>query len=384
MLIDSPMTVSGGIVYFGGNADDPTTHQQHHYLYALNATSGALLWQHQIDGGNSGIPSPFLVSTPQVQAYYPLTGVVAQAPQVSQNLVYILVASQPHISRYSSFYSILALDRFSGSVRWSTRYVGDLSQLSVASDGSMVYATNANLLMAFNGQNGQKQWEKQIPRSDDFAGFMALQTVNRTIYATFTHYKPVVKSIIYAFDASSGSQLWSSRQVDGAASPLVVTQNALYFGTDAGQISALSLKDGASIWSSTSRPSLPAFVSLQEEAGVIYARSTLSELNANTGEQGIKPWVKIDAFQVENGTKMWESMLPGEDIGQDQQTGLGWDGGQLVVDDGIAYVSTRGNMVCSFSTGDGLAHPMFGHEKRLRCRCCPHFTARPLRRLLVP
>lgn len=358
-LIDSPITVSGNVAYFGGNADDPHTHQLHHYLYALNATTGKLLWRYQIDGGKSGIPSPFFVQTDQVQAYNLTVGTVTGAPQVVQNTVYILVAVKPHMPQphgpeYDQYYYIFALNSQTGAARWSTRYFADDSQMSVAPDGSMVYATDANALMAFNGENGQKQWQKEIPRPNLYSGFSDLQFATGTLYATmrisYTTPSPSASSRVYAFDPSNGSQLWVSQPVNGLVSPLVITQNALYFGSEAGHVYALRLSNGSQLWDYNVDMGA-AFISLQQSNGVVYARGTFSIYGLDPSIIGKPPVLHVVALNASRGTLNWEMAIP--PTRENFATAQGWDGGQLVVDGDIVYTSMQNGLVCSLRRAGG-------------------------------
>lgn len=345
-LIDSPVTVSGGVAYFGGNADDPGTHQLHHYLYALNASNGALLWRYQIDGGKSGIPSPFFIQNKNVSTYNLEPGTVTGAPQVTQDLVYILVASKPHGPEYNQYYFVFALDRKSGVVRWSTRYFADSSQMSVAPDGSMVYTTVANELMAFNGENGQQQWVKQVPRQNTYSGFFALQFANKTLYATLSYYGSTHTSLVYAFNAASGSQRWVSQPVDGMISPVVVDQNAVYFGSEAGHIYALRASDGSQLWNYSNGP-FAAYVFLQKKDGMIYARVTESTYGRATEIVGGPPRLYLTVLDANSGTFERGTTIP--QTHDNFGTAEGWDGGQLVVGNDILYTSMKNGVVCSLS-----------------------------------
>ncbi len=345
-LIDSPMTVSGGIAYFGGNADDPSTHQLHHYLYALNATNGTLLWRYQIDGGKSGIPSPFFIENKSVDMYNLEPGTVTGSPQVAQDLVYILVASIPRVSEYNQYYYVFALDSKSGALHWSTHYFADTSQMSVAPDGSMVYVTDANEIIAFNGENGQREWVKQVSRQNTDGGFFSLQLANETLYATLSYYGSTHISLIYAFDAASGSQRWVSQPVDGLISPVVVDQNAVYFGSEAGHVYALRTSNGSQLWSYSNGP-FEAYVSLQEKDSLIYARATQSTYGRAAEIIGKPPVLSLVVLSTSSGTLERATTIPPthDNFG----TAQSWDGGQLVVGNGIVYTSMKNGVVCSLS-----------------------------------
>jgi outer membrane protein assembly factor BamB len=278
-------------------------------------------------------------------------GTVTGAPQVTQDLVYILVASKPHVPlphgpEYNQYYYIFALDRKSGAVRWSTHYFADSSQMSVAPDGSMVYVTDANELMAFNGENGQRQWVKQVSRHNTDGGFFALQFANETLYATLSYYGSTHTSLVYAFDAARGSQLWVSQPVDGLISPVVVDQNAVYFGSEAGHVYALRASDGSQLWNYSNGP-FEAYVSLQKKDGLIYARVTQSTYGRATEIIGKAPVLSLAVLDANSGTFERGTTIPPthDNFG----TAVGWDGGQLVVGNDIVYTSMKNGEVCSLS-----------------------------------
>jgi outer membrane protein assembly factor BamB len=351
-FIDSPVTVSGNIAYFGGNADDPNTHQFHHYLYALNATNGILLWRYQIDGGKSGIPSPVFLQNGQLSTFSLEPGTVTGPPQVAQDLVYILVASKPYaLPQYSPSYSIVALDRETGSVHWTTHYFADLSQMSVASDGSMVYTTDANLLMAFNGENGQKQWTKEVSRPNNYSGFFDLHLVNQTILATLSTYAPTdptSTSSVYAFAATTGELRWESSRINGLISPLMIDQDEVYFGSETGTIAALSLQSGSLIWSYRTKPS-EAIVSVKESGGVLYADFTQS----GPLQQNLPSKLSLLALDAHHGTLNWKTSLPG--TYQSSLMTLGWNESQLIIGNSFLYASLSDGTICSLSISRGLA-----------------------------
>ncbi|HVU69638.1 MAG TPA: PQQ-binding-like beta-propeller repeat protein [Ktedonobacteraceae bacterium] len=347
--IESPLAIADGRIYFGGSEDDPVTHQLHHYLYALAARDGTLLWRSQLDGGNSGIKGPSLPGNPA-------SGKILSTPRVVHGLVYIQVNDQPA-------YHIQALESANGHMRWSYTYQGTSGYTQMSSVvAQRLYITVDNRLFALDAENGQPQWTQQVPWHKDTSSFLALQPANGSIYATFLSYPghqdianysdTVHTSLIYAFDMSSGVQQWVSKPIDGRISSLVIDQRAIYFGSEAGHISALSIRDGSQLWDYQS-PRPAAFVFLQEGDGFIYARQTLS-LYAPIAAfyTGPPPSLNIIALTTEAGKSAWSQSIP-RTITNTVGTAQGWDGGQLVVEDGELITSLRNGLVCGLTARDG-------------------------------
>ncbi len=354
--IDSSPTVVDTTVYFGGSEDDTITHQLHHYLYALDAVSGTLVWRYQIDENGNGIKGPYFTNGSGSGSFHLDLGKIISAPQVADGLVYIQIGSWPS-------YYILALDSGNGRVRWSYNYQGTstYSQMSAVIDNRL-YISVDNRLLALNAKSGQKQWVQQVPWQKGSSSFLSLQTANGTVYATFISYpghqdvgsysNAVHTSLIYAFDMASGLQRWVSKPIDGEVSPLVVDQQAVYLGSEAGYIYALKVTDGSQLWSYDYDPHA-SFVFLQKMDGVIYARETLSLYGLAAAQyNGPPPSLGIIALTAASGKVEWKNTIP-RTVSGTIGTPQGWDGGQLVIGSGIVYTSLRNGLVCSLTANHG-------------------------------
>ncbi len=354
--IDTSPTVAGNMVYFGGSEDNTITHQLHHYLYALDAVSGTLVWRYQIDENGNGIKGPYFTNGSGSGSFDLDLGEMISAPQVADGLVSIQIGNWP-------YYYILALDSANGQVRWSYKYQGtsSYSQMSAVIDNHL-YISVDNRLLALNAQNGHVEWVQQVPWQKGSSSFFSLQTGNGTVYATFISYpghqdvgsysNAVHTSLIYAFDMGSGLQRWVSKPIDGEVSPLVVDQQAIYLGSEAGQIYALKVSDGSQLWSYSDNPHA-SFVFLQKMDGVIYARETLSLYGLAAAQyNGPPPSLGIIALTAGSGKLEWQNTIP-RTVSGTIGTPQGWDGGQLVMGNGIVYTSLRNGLVCSLTANRG-------------------------------
>jgi outer membrane protein assembly factor BamB len=228
---------------------------------------------------------------------------------------------------------------------------------------SRLYVSVDNRLLALNAKSGQKLWMQQVPWQKGSSSFLSLQTANGTVYATFLSYPghqdvgsysdAVHTSLIYAFAMSSGVRRWVSRPIDGEISPLVVDQQAIYLGSEAGHIYALNVTNGLLLWSYGYDPHA-SFVSLQKMEGVIYARQTLSLYGLAAAQyNGPPPSLGIVALVATSSKMEWRNTIP-RTVAGTIGTPQGWDGGQLVAGNGIIYTSLRNGFVCSFTANHGL------------------------------
>ncbi len=374
--IDTSPTIVENIVYFGGNEDNTITHQLHHYLYALDAVSGTLIWRYQIDENGNGIKGPYFTNGSESGSLHLDLGKMISPPQVADGLVYIQVSDWPS-------YSILALDSTNGRVRWSYTYQGTsiYSQMSEVVD-SRLYISVDNRLLALDAKNGQKQWIQQVPWHKGSSSFLSLQTGNGTVYATFISYPAhqdvgsysdaVHISEIYAFDMVNGLQRWVSKPIDGEVSPLVIDHQAIYLGSETGHIYALKVADGTQLWSYGYDPHA-SFVFLQKMGGAIYARETLSLYGLAAAQyNGPPPRLRIIALTAKSGKLKWRNTIP--QTTTTFGTPQGWDGGQLVIGNGIVYTSLRNGVVCSLTTNRGSFLQCYSIEKSASVSSAPTLT----------
>lgn len=113
-------------------------------------------------------------------------------------------------------------------------------------DGPMVFIA-ADALYALKLRNGKSYWKTPIeghafgPIAHDKDGHLIVSTMNRGVYA---------------FERRGGKELWRFRfSLHCGASP-IIAKSMVYFGCDDGQMRALSIKDGQSVWRFKTRGAL--------------------------------------------------------------------------------------------------------------------------------
>jgi glucose dehydrogenase len=196
----SSPAVVGGVVYVG--SDD-------HYVYALDAVSGAKKWAFRT-GDRGGISS-----SPAV-----VGGVVYVTGSINGNLY--------------------ALDATSGAKKWTVR-AGGLASSSPAVVGGVVYVGSIDGVVALDAVSGAKKW---VYHTGYYSVESSPAVVGGVVYAGSYDGK------IYALDAASGMKKWAYRtggHMEDGTSP-TVAGGLVYVGSTDGNVYALDAVSGVKKW----------------------------------------------------------------------------------------------------------------------------------------
>lgn len=127
---------------------------------------------------------------------------------------------------------------------WSVN-VGDVISSGVATDGRLaVVGTRSGKVVALDGATGNVVWERSLPSS---LLAPALIGSGRVMVSAND-------GVIYALNASDGSQVWQfstqnpAVSVRGAATPISLDANTALFGTADGRIHAINPQVGTPLW----------------------------------------------------------------------------------------------------------------------------------------
>jgi len=215
-------TVANGSVYFGVLDNTGV------YLYAIRASDGALRWRVQV-GTQRGL----------------------EGPLVLHDFVYVLTSDYKNSSQ-----EILALDAQKGTVRWSYEYPQNMNDrngvgLSDAGDNAL-FIMSGDRFFALNATSGKVAWtilmegNQQTTAGQFFDGVLYVSSSS----TCFNCEVQPATSVVYAYNPTTGTKLWSSQLVAGFPSPAYEAQGVVYYGTQAGYVYALSAKDGTELWHS--------------------------------------------------------------------------------------------------------------------------------------
>ncbi len=307
--VNTPITVAGGTVYFGGNNDSGN------YVYALDAVTGTLRWQKALDYAQN-------------------------QPFEANGVVYVGTYMSSPDTQKAHIYALKASD---GTTLWSqTMDAGNVSVGAITN--TTIYAYSANNLYALSAKDGHILWESQAITASQY--FDALQEVNGVLYASSSEISQHSATETqycyqYAYSPVTGKQIWRSQAVNGfVISPPTIANNVMYYGSQNDNLYALNTRNGQQLWSYTGTASF--YPSPQVANGVIYA----AEVNSSGSDGAI---VALN----NNGTLRWSVAATNINTGSTQ---LALWNGQLYYgdDNGIVHVlrTSDGSEVASYKLGN--------------------------------
>jgi len=271
-FVSSP-AVANGLVYFGGFDKNVT---------ALNSTTGAFMWNYTTNGW-----------------------IAASSPAVASDVVYIG-------GGYGN--TVLALNASTGAHLWNFTTGGNVHS-SPAVDGGVVYIGSFDdNFYALNASTGQKIWN-YTTKLDVFSspavadGIVYVGSYDQNLYAfnattgtkiwnyttgDWVASSPAVANGMvyvgsydnrtYAFNATTGTKIWEfATKGPVSSSPVISGNNIVYIGSGDNNTYALNASTGAKIWSyqaGSDMFSSPALVD-----GVLYAPSRDGKIYAFSGSQ---------------------------------------------------------------------------------------------------
>ena len=281
--IETPVIAGDGMIFFEA---------QNHYIYALYASNGKLVWRKANDWGG--------------------------VSEEINGILYITAAPAGD----DSIGDVFALNARDGSERWHYQTQRAITGTTVAN--GRLYLTEYNHLEALNAANGAFLWKTQVPKAaHDF--FSEPQVVNNILYMQYIEvYAPPGLPVCYeyAFDPVKGIELWHSQRMDGVTSPVTIANEVMYFGSEKHLVYALSARDGHQLWKSDAGGSIES--SPQVTNGVVYVGQTTYTGDAN----------HLMAFDATNGMPRWSKTPP--------FFGGAGPNDRLVINNGLIYYGTAG------------------------------------------
>ena len=269
--VESSPAVVGGVIYVGLLWDG-----HNGYVEALNATNGALIWRFAT---NSGIESsPIVVNGVVYIGSY--LGYIYALDATNGNLIW---SYQTGSSTYSSpalvngvLYegsyngNLYALNANSGSLIWTFQTGNQIYASPTLVNGTVYFNADNGNVYAVRATDGTEIWQAYIGSGNDHADGSP-GVGNGIVYVG-------ARNGFYAFNATTGAQLWlfnspySARQTTGYVySSPAVTTSAVYIGFCDGYVFALNPYSGQMIWAF--QTGLYVFASPAIVNGIVYVSS---------------------------------------------------------------------------------------------------------------
>ncbi|GEM_PF-2151866 len=200
-IINSP-AVANGMVYFGTHGDNIT--------YALNATTGAHIWNYTGTNNNQ----------------------ISSAAAVVGNVVYMGSAAQ----------RVYAINATNGLSIWNFTTGANIDYSSAAVSNNILYIGDiSNKLYAINTTNGNQLWTYTTGNRVDSSPAV----VSGIVYVGSDDFK------IYALNASNGSLIWNYTTGGAVRSSPTISNNILYTTSLDNKTYALNASTGQHIWNYT-------------------------------------------------------------------------------------------------------------------------------------
>jgi outer membrane protein assembly factor BamB len=213
----------GGLAYGGGKLFVSTGFG---ILSALDAATGAILWEQDLDSSGTGTPT------------------------VAGDLVYVV----------SGDATAWAVDVNTGRVRWQMTATPDRNSLlggpaPAISDDLVIFGHASGEVQAVNRTGGLQTWGALVAgRRAGYAKSVVGDISGDPVVADGRVYVGVQSGTTVALDATTGERLWSTQE--GATSPVWVAGNDVFLVSDMNQIVRVSAETGEKIWAQD----LPLFV----------------------------------------------------------------------------------------------------------------------------
>jgi outer membrane protein assembly factor BamB len=272
--------VGGGRVYVGGFNGT---------LYALDLTTGAVIWQQETGGAIIG------------------------APALADGTVYV----------GSSDSKLYAFDAGTGTLRWTPFKTGGSIWSRPVVEGGTVYVTSMDKrLYALDSATGESRWPQPFEAHGAMPSTPAL--------AGNTLYVGALDDRLYAIDASSGKEVWSFEASNWVWCEPLVANGVVYFGGLDHRLYALDAATGGERWPQPLRAKGPIRARPALAAGVLIVTDNAGDVYGLDPATGEERW---PAITLQSGV-LANPVVVGNDVY------LSTRGGELLRVDAAAGSST--------------------------------------------
>ena len=250
--VASTPAVAEGIVYVG--SDD-------HYLYALDAQSGALMWKFQ-------------------------TGDIVQSgPAVSEGTVYVGSADS----------YLYALDAKNGHLKWKFQRAETIYSSPAIADGVVYFGSADHYLYAVESASGTERWKFETQG----VVFSSPAVDGGTVYFG----SGGADSNLYALDAATGQERWKLKAAGEVIDAPAVFEGAVYVTARDGPLYAVNAKTGGQNWTVPRLRGPPTIA-----AGLVLGTDWVEDSGSFYGEAP-----RVVALDLRDGRERWTFALKGDE-----------------------------------------------------------------------
>lgn len=214
---------------------------------------------------------------------------------------------------------LIAVNAGNGQILWKTPVKNELIGKPVYADHLVIAKTVDGQLIAFSSNKGQKVWEYDEQNPDlILKGDSSPIVADDKVITGFSDGKLVVLQL------ADGTLLWEkqvadaqgfssiSRMVDISSTP-VVENNMIYVGTYQGNLSALSLDEGTTIW----QHAISTYSGIATDPRDVFATDSAGILWAFNKQTGTVDWKQnaLAEYMLTAPTVYKKYLLVGDNIG---------------------------------------------------------------------
>ncbi len=294
--INNPIVVKGGVAYINSASG---------YLYAVNATTGASIWQYQTYEGASD-----------------------QAPLIASGRVIVpcLVGGNNQQNAMCGINSSTGRRAWSYYVDCNCLPPAGISTGAVASGNTAVFdyangSTSSSYLVAVNTQNGAVLWTGvTLPHGPLFT--VSAIGASQVFYAT--------GSGVCAASLSSGVQSWCTTV--GSNASMAYANNVVYVDTYNNGVYALNASSGAQIWQYT--PTAGNYSGYDDPPAIANGKVYVSGIGFNGN---------LYALKASTGAQIFNTSSDGSSANTTSSPSVA---------NGVVYVEC-GSFVCAFNSATG-------------------------------
>jgi outer membrane protein assembly factor BamB len=294
---DSSPAVVNGVVYVGsGNGS----------VYALNASSGAVLWS------------------------FATGAFVASSPAVVNGVVYVGA-----LARFGDGGMFYALNASTGAQLWSFVTDNPVTSSPAVVNGVVYVGSSNGNVYALNASTGAQLWS--FVTGNTASAYVPQATSSPAVVNGVVYIGGTIDDNLYALNASTGALLWKYATGGDVESSPAVVNGVVYIGSLDHNLYALNASTGTKLWSFSAQ--LPVASTPAVANGIVYVGSengTVYAVNANTG------------------TRVWS------------YTTVETVNGSPAVANGVVYIGDENGNLYALNASDGAklwSHPFGGIEE---------------------
>jgi len=292
------LAIIDGVVYMSASDSRFTDGQSAGgNFYALGAVTGAQKWVYNIDGDIwwSSIVDGVIYVFVQGSGFnsYICAVKAANGEELWKwKADYYTSLSLPavgdgaiYFGTYNYYYAVSSRN---GTLLWYVAIDGSVSGSSTLVDG-IVYFSSDTTTYALNAQNGDKLWSCT-------PGFAVSSCIvdGGIVYVSGDYHN------VYAFDASNGKKVWNYSANEMTFSSLSLIDNVIYFSSN-GTLSALNAANGMQLWSYNTDGNGP--FTINDVSLSYYGYST--DATINDGVLYYYSGKTLYALDTSNGNSLW-------------------------------------------------------------------------------